>query len=233
MNVPAPHTPVRADGTLARQRLLDAALRLFAENGYQKTSTRAIADTAGVNLGAITYYFGDKAKLYQAVFCESFSDAATSPDITTARGCLPDFGAAGLGSEAALAGFFRNFLQPLKLGEQVRLVMRLHFRELVEPSGALNEGMDEDIGALYFALAELAAERLGITAADPDARRLAHAILGLAFHFFVTQDLVGHVSPELVATPDAIDTLAERLATYAAGMLDAEVRRRQPTGSPS
>jgi TetR/AcrR family transcriptional regulator, regulator of cefoperazone and chloramphenicol sensitivity len=233
MNAPAPHTPVRADGALARQRLLDAALRLFAEKGFQKTSTRVIADTAGVNLGAISYYFGDKARLYQAVFCESFSDVLNSPDSITARGCLPDFRAPGLGIEAALAGFFRNFLQPLKLGEQVRLVMRLHFRELVEPSGALPEGVDADIGALYFALAELTAQRLGISAADPDARRLAHAILGLAVHFFVTQDLVGHVSPELVATPEAIDTLAERLATYAAGMLDAEVRRRHPTGSPS
>jgi TetR/AcrR family transcriptional regulator, regulator of cefoperazone and chloramphenicol sensitivity len=233
MNAPAPHTPVRADGALARQRLLDAALRLFAEKGFQKTSTRVIADTAGVNLGAISYYFGDKARLYQAVFCESFSDVQNSPDSITARGCLPDFRAPGLDIEAALAGFFRNFLQPLKLGEQVRLVMRLHFRELVEPSGALPEGVDADIGALYFALAELAAQRLGISAADPDARRLAHAILGLAVHFFVTQDLVGHVSPELVATPEAIDTLAERLATYAVGMLDAEVRRRHPTGSPS
>ena len=230
MNVPAPHTPVRADGTLARQRLLDAALRLFAENGYRKTSTRAIADTAGVNLGAITYYFGDKAKLYQAVFCESFSDASISPDITTARGCLPDSTATTLDPDAALATFFFNFLHPLKQGALIRLVMRLHFRELVEPSGVMGTEMDDDLADLFRNMSRLISRRLGLDAPDTDTLRLTHAVLGMAMHFFVAQDLVDQVSPDLVAKPESIDVLAERLAAWAAGMIDSEARRRQPPG---
>lgn len=235
MNVPLPHVPVRSDGAQARQRLLYTALHLFAEKGYQKTSTRMIADTAGVNLGAITYYFGDKPGLYRAVFSESFCDASAIPEVVTARSCLPDFMARGLSADEALAGFFRKFLQPLKQGEQIRLIMRLHFRELAEPTGVLERAVDEEISALYVALADLMAYGLGVPATDPDARRLAHGILGLAFHFFVTQDLVVQVSPELVATPESIDILAERLATYAEGMIDAESRRRRrrPMVSPS
>ncbi len=136
MNVPPPpgHTPTRSDGTQARQRLLKAALQLFADKGYQKTSTREIADAAEVNLGSISYYFGDKPGLYRAVFCESFCDTAAAPDILQARGCLPDPAAAQLDPDAALAAFFFNFLHPLKQGALIRLVIRLHFRELVEPS---------------------------------------------------------------------------------------------------
>jgi AcrR family transcriptional regulator len=50
------------------QDLLDAATELFAKRGYEGTSTRAIAIAAGANLGAITYHFGSKEALYEAVF---------------------------------------------------------------------------------------------------------------------------------------------------------------------
>jgi AcrR family transcriptional regulator len=45
-------------------RLLDAAERLFAEHGYDGVGMRTLTDEAGVNLGAATYHFGSKEKLY-------------------------------------------------------------------------------------------------------------------------------------------------------------------------
>ena len=62
--------PLRADGVEARNRLLDAALVLFAEKGFANTSTREIALAAQVNIASISYYFGDKAGLYRAVFVD-------------------------------------------------------------------------------------------------------------------------------------------------------------------
>lgn len=234
MNVPPPsHTPIRSDGALARRRLLEAALQLFADKGYQKTSTREIADAAGVNLGSISYYFGDKPSLYRAVFCESFCDATAAPDILQARDCLPDPAATELDPGAALAAFFFNFLHPLKQGALIRLVMRLHFRELVEPSGVMGTEMDDDLADLFRNMSRLISRRLGLDAPDTDTLRLTHAVLGMAMHFFVAQDLVDQVSPELVAKPESIDVLAERLAAWAAGMIDAEAHRRQAPGDPA
>jgi len=235
MNVPPPpgHTPTRSDGTLARQRLLEAALQLFADKGYQKTSTREIADAAGVNLGSISYYFGDKPGLYRAVFCESFCDTTAAPDILQARDCLPDPAAAQLDPDAALAAFFFNFLHPLKQGALIRLVMRLHFRELVEPSGVMGTEVDDDLADLFRNMSQLISRRLDLPTPDTDTLRLTHAVLGMAMHFFVAQDLVDQVSPKLVAKPESIDALAERLATWAAGMIDAEARRRHASGGPA
>lgn len=231
MNLPPGHTPTRSDGALARRRLLEAALRLFADKGYQKTSTREIADAAEVNLGSISYYFGDKPGLYRAVFYESFCD--TGGDSLQARDCLPEPGAADLSLSEALAHFFLNFLHPLKQGELIRQVMRLHFRELVEPSGVMGTEMDDDLAALFFNLSERIRLRLGLAAPDPDTLRLTHAVLGMAMHFFVAQDFVGQVSPELVTRPESIDVLAERLAAWTAGMIDAEAARRHSTGNPA
>lgn len=50
-----------------KEKLLEAALELFAENGYAATSTRDICRKAGVNSASIGYHFGDKRSLYRAV----------------------------------------------------------------------------------------------------------------------------------------------------------------------
>lgn len=48
-------------------RLLDGARTLFARRGYEGASVRAITSRADVNLGAVTYHFGSKRALYDAV----------------------------------------------------------------------------------------------------------------------------------------------------------------------
>jgi AcrR family transcriptional regulator len=47
--------------------LVTAAVELFSRHGYDGTSVRAITAHAGANLGAITYHFGSKEALYEAV----------------------------------------------------------------------------------------------------------------------------------------------------------------------
>jgi len=54
-------------GEETRKRILSAALRVFAAEGYDGASTRALARAASVNLPAIQYYFGNKEGLYRAV----------------------------------------------------------------------------------------------------------------------------------------------------------------------
>ena len=49
-------------------RILDAAERLFAENGFHATSLRQITQHAEANLAAVNYHFGSKQALIVAVF---------------------------------------------------------------------------------------------------------------------------------------------------------------------
>lgn len=51
-----------------KQRILDAAERLFAQNGFPETSMRGITREAKVNLAAVNYHFGTKEALLEAVF---------------------------------------------------------------------------------------------------------------------------------------------------------------------
>jgi TetR/AcrR family transcriptional regulator len=55
------------DAVEARERLLQAAIRLFAAKGFAATAVHEITNEAGVNRALLYYYFGDKQSLYQAV----------------------------------------------------------------------------------------------------------------------------------------------------------------------
>nr|MBA3839938.1 helix-turn-helix transcriptional regulator [Thermoleophilaceae bacterium] len=50
-----------------KQRILDAAERRFAAEGFDGTSMRAVTAEADVNLAAVNYHFGSKAALLEAV----------------------------------------------------------------------------------------------------------------------------------------------------------------------
>jgi AcrR family transcriptional regulator len=50
-----------------KDRILDTAERLFARDGFEATSLRAITAEAGVNLAAVNYHFQTKESLVQAV----------------------------------------------------------------------------------------------------------------------------------------------------------------------
>lgn len=60
------------DGT--RERILAAALAVFAERGFDGARTREIADRAGANLGLIKYYFDGKERLWKAAVERAFAE---------------------------------------------------------------------------------------------------------------------------------------------------------------
>ena len=68
----------------SRESILRAALKSFAEKGYDGSSTREIATQAGVNQGLIPYYFGGKLKLWQAAVDLAFGDLAAGMDAALA-----------------------------------------------------------------------------------------------------------------------------------------------------
>lgn len=50
-----------------REFILDAAEHLFAEQGFEAVSVREISKAAKINIAMVSYYFGSKEKLYEAV----------------------------------------------------------------------------------------------------------------------------------------------------------------------
>ncbi len=65
---------------VTQQKLLDAAIEAFSENGFKGTSTRDIAERAGVHHPLITYHFKNKDQLWRAAADRVFSEFGESVD---------------------------------------------------------------------------------------------------------------------------------------------------------
>lgn len=212
----------RADGQASRERLLQSALRLFSERGYAQTSTREIALAAGANVASISYYFGDKAGLYRAVF------AAQLPH---KRDSVAAFADPALDLRTALFLFYSSMTEQLKQGEMAGMCMRLRLRELIEPTGVWQSTVDAGIRPAHTALVQLLARHLGVSKPGDDTSRLAFCVVGLAVQLLATRDVIDKIAPQLLGSDAAIDTWIERIVDYAEAMIGAE-RKRLKAAAP-
>jgi AcrR family transcriptional regulator len=95
---PARHPPPASPTAAA---LIEAGRELFARLGYEGASVRAITARAGANLGAITYHFGSKQGLYEAVLV-----SALGPSYECMQGAVEGGGSPLERVEAAVQAFF-------------------------------------------------------------------------------------------------------------------------------
>jgi AcrR family transcriptional regulator len=74
-------------GGQTKAAILDAALAMFRESGYEETTMRAIAEHAGVSLGNAYYYFHSKEHLIQAFYHQTLEEliAASLPKLEKER----------------------------------------------------------------------------------------------------------------------------------------------------
>ncbi len=212
-----PVRAARADGEASRERLLQAGLRLFALQGFSKTSTRELAEAAAVNIASISYYFGDKAGLYRAVFLEPMG---TPPDD------LQRLNDPGLSLPELLQTFYAGFLEPLKQGDVARQCMKLHFREMLEPTGLWDEAVAHGIRPLHDALLLHLVRHFGLKKPDADLQRLTVCLAGLGVHMHVGRDVIDQVAPGLTHSTGDFDLWAQRLVMFGLAMVDAEKQRR-------
>ena len=227
MNPPVPSSraaapPGAPDAADARSRLLMAAIRLFALQGYSKTSTRELAEAAQVNVAGISYYFGDKAGLYRAAFLEPMDPTEDLARFTDAALPLRD----------ALAGFYAGFLEPLRHGDEARLCTKLHLREMLESTGLIDNGLASSIQPLHDALVALLVRHLGLAEADAELQRLAICIEGLGVQLHVGLDINEALVPGVNTAAGAIDRWHDTLVRAALAMVQAEAAHRGVALSP-
>ena len=204
----------------ARARLLQAGLKLFAQQGYNKTSTRELTDAASVNIASISYYFGDKAGLYRAVF----SGTRGAPEEHIAL-----YAGRRLTLSQALRGFYAGFLEPLKQGDTARQCIKLHFREMLEPTGLWAARDAHGIKPVHDALVALLCRHLGLREPDTALNRLAICLAGLGVQLHVCLDVHDQLLPGITDGAAALDGWADQLQMFGLAMVQAEAQRRSVT----
>ncbi len=207
-----------ADHAGAQQRLVQAALKVFASKGYEGASTREICRLAEVNVAAIHYYFGDKASLYRAIF--------RLPEVV---GRLPaEIDDPELPPRVVLAAFYRHILSYIGAPEQVRQMRLLFLREELHPTGVLDDHTDATL-RVHEQLARYLARVVGVHEIDAALQQLGFSIVGIALVLFVHRSAIDQAAPELLADDTALSATIDRLTDHGVALIEGEIARRSAT----
>lgn len=173
--------PAAEDDGKLRERLLAAAERLFSERGFAATPVRAVAEAADVNPALVSYYFGGKQGLLEAVFEQALAPMAEALE---AMMNAPEV------QPTALLDLLH------RLGTEHPNLLPLLVREALLPGGALRDTFAERfaprLGGRVPALLRQARDQ-GRLAADADPEALTVLMLSMGVFPFVAADLARRV----------------------------------------
>lgn len=215
-----PHDPP-AD---VRARLIQEATRIFADKGYARASTREICQAAGANVASIHYYFGDKAHLYRTVLLEP---------VVRITSVWPEHDDPAVPLETAMRHLLGAFLGPMVQGGDMEMLLRIHLREMVEPTPILRDVLERSVVPHYRSLVALLARHCGVAEPDDDLHRLAFAVTAMVNDYCMSRDWMQVLAPGLLSRPDALERALDSLVGYACALVHHERQRRQVLAGPS
>jgi TetR/AcrR family transcriptional regulator, regulator of cefoperazone and chloramphenicol sensitivity len=194
-----------------RQRLLDAAAEVFASKGFANTTVREICRKAGANIAAVNYHFGDKQKLYAAVFADSHPKAGNSfsPE---------EF--AGLEGEQRLREFIRRFMKHLLDPGRASCHGQLIAREMAEPTGMLDEFIETEVRPRVTLLQSIIRD----LAAELPPRAIAKcsmSVVGQMLHYHHSRPVIKRISPIYADLDQHIEELVDQITRFSLGGIRA------------
>jgi len=203
---PAPHQ--------TRERLLQAATEVFAEHGYEAATIREICHRAGANIAAVHYHFGDKQRLYAAIFDKVFA-------LLHARrtGFLP--------ASAPPAERLRVYIQALFEeifycdGDERRCTQlaAIYLMEMARPTEVLDtlaaEHMRRDAEELYAIVRAL----LGEAAGEERVVDCAASVVGQILYYYHARPIIDRLHPERAPVEQRLDALTEHVWRFSLGGL--------------
>jgi AcrR family transcriptional regulator len=209
----------RADAD-SRIAILDAAERLFAEQGYAATTIKQIGAAAGVNSALLYYYYDSKETLYHELLRERIGELIQHGMSTIGLGG---------GSEDTIKALVARQAELLR---DHPYLPRLIMRELVDHQAAhAHEQVTRIAATIFRGLCEVIrqGQRTGAFRADLDPRFAAISTIAQVVYFAVARPAVGILLGHDTSGPTAEESeaFAVHAATFAAAAL------RNTAASPS
>ena len=200
-------TNASPESVATRNRLLDAAERLFAEHGFRNASVRDITREAACNIASVNYHFGGKANLYREVFLRRLRDLRQR----RMDGIQQAVEQGEYTLEELLRAFANAFVDPLVQEDDGRLWLMLSTHELVHPQLPPEVFHAEMILPLQVALGE-AISRVCPALERERAELCAHSLVGQLLHVVRLQRCL----PDTAEQPWQLPNLVEHTLQFSA-----------------
>jgi TetR/AcrR family transcriptional regulator, regulator of cefoperazone and chloramphenicol sensitivity len=206
-----------------RQRLLDAAGKLFAERGFKDVSIREICKEADANIAAVNYYFRDKAGLYRELL-------AHMVDVTWRREreqLEQDLN--GKSSEEKLYIYVRRFIGDLikEPDEQSIVLQQLVSREMADPSPEFEVVFEKGMRPNFQLLCRIVSEAAGLAPDDPRVVNCTNSAMGQCLIYGSAKKLSKYFAPGLEFTPTIVDGIARHVTQFSLAGIRATTQERK------
>jgi AcrR family transcriptional regulator len=200
-----------------RRRLLDAAGEVFAEKGFANATVREICRKAGANIAAVNYHFGDKEKLYAAVFADSHPKA---------KELFNPADMAGLPAEERLRVFVRNFMKHLLDPGRPSCHGRLMAREMTEPTGVLEAFVENEVRPRVAMLQDIIRDLTGNLPPRVIAK-CSMSVVGQMLHYHHARPVIKRISPIYADLDQHVEELVDQITRFSLGGIRAMADRYQ------
>ena len=210
-------TDTAPSGETTRHKILSAAGEVFAEQGFEGATIRAITERAGVNLAAVNYHFRDKAELYTRVLVDACSVRAAFREVV----------AEGAGSPAErLRGLIHHFLESLLDPARPEWKRRLMAREMANPTTALDALVEENIRPLgnEFLIPALRELTEGCFSRR-QLSRFGSSIMGQCLYYLQARPIIERLNPDFKIDKAEISQIAEHITRFSLAAI-AELTRQ-------
>lgn len=199
---------------ITKSRIVEAAIEVFLERGYDATTIRDICDRAEVNLASVNYHFGSKDALRTAAL-ESIMAANTESyplDLGFNEATSP---------EERLRHFIRNLLRRIFPSDPVRARQsRLFWMELGNPSRALEPQVDRFMRPIKDTLEDIITEIIG-PAGSETLRLCVGSIVGQQLFHAQNRAIMNQLYSDKEYLPQDVETLAEHIFLFSLAGLKA------------
>jgi AcrR family transcriptional regulator len=206
-----------------RQKLLTAACEVFAENGFKNTTVRDICNRAEVNVAAINYHYGNKEKLYEAVW-EYTNNLAVKNRVN-----LLDLEGTSV-PEKKIRIFIKTFLDNILNQDRPEWDFKIVAHEMMEPTGAFNNIIEKMIRPSFLSLRDIVKELLGEGVPSEKVEKCTLSIVGQCLYYRFANPVVRQLLPEQTFDKKGLEELADHITEFSLSALK-QMRRGIEDGS--
>ncbi len=173
-----------------RAALIQAALRLFGEKGYDGTSTREIAGAARANIGSIAYHFGGKEGLRAACAefivetVQSVADQALGPQPAAAQAADPET------AQRILSAGIERMVDFIVARPESGAFVQFILRELAHPTAALDRIYSGVFEPTHRRFCQLWERATGEPAEDERTKLTVFTMIGQVVYFRIGREAV-------------------------------------------
>lgn len=200
-----------------RERILETAVRLFAERGFKRVTVRDICNEAGANVASVNYHFRDKLGLYTEVVRAAIDDMRAASEAAMNAGEAPT-------AEEKLRVHVRIYLRHLLAKGRVSCIHKLMTHELTMPTPAVDIVYKEGIRPRMEYLSAIVSELTCLPRSDQRVLHCVNSIQGQCL-IYVRNTLGIRYLP--LPGPSEIDKIAQHIADFSIGGIRAITRKKQ------